>query len=308
MKASAEAPCKAIITGEHFVVHGSWALAAALGRRVRVDVETSDRFQLRSDRRHITRAALRPAERVVEAIAREFSFRPDIRVDISSEVPDGAGLGSSASTMVALVSALSRLKSLGLGRKEVVEFAMAGEKEIHGHPSGIDVSICALGGVILFKMGASPRQVRLSGPAKLLVVHSGRKRRTRTLIDRVSATRRSYPALFGGLARSASEVSRLAAERLAGGDMDGLGRLLTYNHAVLSFVGASNARLDGLVDLLLSLGCRGAKLTGAGGGGSVLAVAAEGKEKSTIAELKRRGFESFGTTIPVGGSRSWLRQ
>ncbi|MDG6898460.1 MAG: mevalonate kinase, partial [Nitrososphaerota archaeon] len=74
MKASAEAPCKAIITGEHFVVHGSWALAAALGRRVRVDVETSDRFQLRSDRRHITRAALRPAERVVEAIAREFSF------------------------------------------------------------------------------------------------------------------------------------------------------------------------------------------------------------------------------------------
>jgi len=307
LKSSAEAPCKAIITGEHFVVHGAWALVAALERKVRVDVEASDRFRIRSDRRGITRAALAPAERVVETMAREFSFRPNLRIEINSEVPDGAGLGSSASTMVALVSAISRLKSLGLGRREVIEFAMVGEREVHGHPSGIDVNICALGGVLLFRMGARPRQVRLSRPAKLLLVQSGVRRRTRRLIDRVAATKSRYPAMFGGLARSASEVSRLAADRLADGDMEGLGRLLTFNHAVLSSIGASNDRLDGLVDLLLSMGCRGAKLTGAGGGGSVLALAPEGKEKSTISALERRGFEAFEAKIPVGGARSWLR-
>jgi len=308
LKSSAEAPCKAIITGEHFVVHGAWALAAALGKKVRVDIEPSEKFRIHSDAHLASRSALAPAARVVELMAREFSFKPSLRVDISSEVPDGAGLGSSASTMVALVSALSRLKSLGLGRREVIEFAMVGEREIHGHPSGIDVNICTLGGVLLFKMGERPKPVSLSAPARLLVVHSGRKRKTRRLIDRVSATRSSYPALFGGLAQSSSDLSRLAADRLAAGDAKGLGRLLTYNHAVLSFIGASNARLDGLVDLLLSLGCAGAKLTGAGGGGSVIAVAAEGKEKSTISELKRRGFDAFEASIPVGGARSWLRR
>jgi mevalonate kinase len=83
---------------------------------------------------------------------------------------------------------------------------------------------------------------------------------------------------------------------------------MTYSHAVLSFVGASNTRLDGLVDLLLSMGCRGAKLTGAGGGGSVIAVTGEGKEKRTISELKRRGYDAFEAELPVGGARSWLRQ
>ena len=307
MRASAEAPCKAIITGEHFVVHGAWALVAALGKKVKVDVEQADRFQLRSDRRSISRAALAPAESVVETMAHEFSFKPNLRIQISSEVPDGAGLGSSASTMVALAAAISRLKSLGLGRREVIDFAMVGEKEIHGHPSGIDVNICATGGVLLFKMGARPKQVRLSGQATLLIVQSGRKRQTRKLIDRVATTKSRYPGLFEGLAESASEVSRMAADRLSAGDTEGLGRLLTFNHAVLSFIGASNERLDGLVDTLLSLGCKGAKLTGAGGGGSVIALAAEGKEKSTISELKRRGFDAFEAKIPVGGVRSWLR-
>jgi mevalonate kinase len=308
MKSSAEAPCKAIITGEHFVVHGSWALAVALGKKVRVDVEPSDRFRLHSHAEGITRAALAPAERVVEVMAREFSFKPNLRVDIYSEVPDGAGLGSSASTMVALVSSLSRLKSLGLGRREVIEFAMVGEKEVHGHPSGIDVNICAMGGAILFKMGAKPRPVRLARPVKLLIVHSGVKRRTRRLINRVAERKAQYPALFNGLSQYASEVGHVAAERLATGDMAGLGRIMTYSHAVLSFVGASNTRLDGLVDLLLSMGCRGAKLTGAGGGGSVIAVTGEGKEKRTISELKRRGYDAFEAELPVGGARSWLRQ
>ena len=140
----------------------------------------------------------------------------------------------------------------------------------------------------------------------MLVAYSGRKRSTRRLISRVTKAKEKYPAFFQGLADSASEVSRLAAQRLALGDMAGLGRLLTYNQAVLSSLGASNSRLDELVDVLLSVGCLGAKLTGAGGGGSVIAVPPKGKEKSTISELKRRGFEAFEANIPVGGVSSWL--
>ncbi|HME19192.1 MAG TPA: mevalonate kinase [Nitrososphaerales archaeon] len=308
MKAIAQAPSKVIITGEHFVVHGSWALAAAIGKKVTVEVEASDRLSVNSGLfGGSSRSALRPVSEVVESMARRFSFNRDLRVSISSEVPGGAGLGSSASTMVAVAAAVSKLQSLELGTKELVECAMVGEEEVHGRPSGIDVAVCAHGGVVLFRPGSVPRRVRLDGRRRVLVVLSGSSRSTKRLIGHVADVKGSLPAYFAGLAESAGDIALLAADRLERGDMKGLGKLLTYNHAVLSAVGVSTPGLDQLVDLLLSLGCYGAKLTGAGGGGSVLAVAGDGKEKRIISEVSKRGFEAFVCVIPVEGVKSWLR-
>ena len=95
MRAVAEAPCKAIITGEHFVVHGAWALAAALGRRVRVEASEADRISVESNMARPGSPAPSPLQKVVEALARENSFRPRLSVEVDSSVPDGAGLGSS---------------------------------------------------------------------------------------------------------------------------------------------------------------------------------------------------------------------
>jgi mevalonate kinase len=156
-------------------------------------------------------------------------------------------------------------------------------------------------------MGEEPRKVRFAGSRRFLIVQSGVKRSTRTLIDKVSRMKETYPGLFAGLSSSASFISEIAATRLVNGDMEELGRLLTYNHAVLSMVGASTPSLDGLVDLLLSLGCYGAKLTGAGGGGSVVAIPREGSTDALIGELKSRGFEAFQTTVPCDGVKSWLK-
>ncbi len=306
MKATAFAPSKVIVTGEHFVVHGSWALAAAIGKGVSVTVEDADRLTLSSDRfPRSTSGALAPLTRVVESLANAYGFSKSIRVTVSSEVPDGAGLGSSAATMVALASAVSELRGIDLRKDEVILHAMAGEKEVHGRPSGIDPAACALGGVILFRAGQRPKAITLQGSRRLLVVYSGRKRSTSQLISRVSGVNERFPHFFAGLAASVSELSQSAASRLAEGDMRGVGRLLLANHAILSGVGASTPELDGLVDLMLSLGCHGAKLTGAGGGGSVLAVAPEGKVKSVISEVKGRGFEAFESVIPVNGVKSW---
>jgi mevalonate kinase len=308
-RAFAEAPSKAIIAGEHFVVHGSRALAVAIGRTVRVKVEEAPRLIVNSNRLPATdREPPLPVNTVVAAIASEFSFRPCMRLDISSSVPDGAGLGSSASTMVAVAAAVARYHSIELSKAELVRFAMLGEAEIHGNPSGVDVNICVYGGAILFRMGTQPRRVRLEAGRRLLIAYSGRQRSTRTMIDRVSQMKEQRPSLFRGLTGSIDEISLLAAERLSTGDMAGLGSLLTLNHAVLSFVGVSDGRLDDLVEILLSLGCFGAKLTGAGGGGSVIAVAPERKGNSIISQLARRGFEAFETEVPVKGVRSWLEQ
>lgn len=307
MKAIAESPTKTIITGEHFVVHGAWALAAAVDRKVRVEVEPARGLEVSSDRFPDGAAELAPVEKVVKGMAAARGFSPDLRVSVTSKVPDGAGLGSSAATMVAVAAAVAKLNSHRLSTSELVGFAMLGEQEVHGRPSGVDVNICAYGGVILYRMGSAPKRVSLRGERRLLLVYSGKKRSTMELITRVSSMKKRYPALFQGLASGASEVSLLAADLLAEGDMAGLGRLMTFNHGVLSAVGASNGTLDELVDLLLSSGCTGAKLTGAGGGGSVIATAAEGRQKSIVNRLEARGLDAFQVKIPVGGVESWLR-
>jgi len=309
VKAIAEAPGKAIITGEHFVVHGAWALAAALPRKVRVTVEPSSKFEVISDlSRRGESPELVPVSNVVEEMAREYSEKPTVRVTITSEVPGGAGLGSSAATMVAVAAAFSRLNSLGLTVNNLVECAMVGEQSVHGKPSGVDPAVCAHGGVILFRTGSPLKRVPLYGKRSLILSYSGLKRSTRGQIGRVTKMKDMYPGMFESLAGGIGELSLRASEMLLRGDMSGLGTLLTVNHAALMSLGVSNDTLDGMVDLLLTLGSYGAKLTGAGGGGSVLAVAPEGKEKSIVSGLSARGFETFRVKIPVEGVRSWLER
>ncbi|MDG7010612.1 MAG: mevalonate kinase [Nitrososphaerota archaeon] len=308
MEAVAEAPSKVIITGEHFVVHGAWALAAALPRKVRVKVSQARKLAVRSDRYGAAAPDLAPVRRIVEGVRKEFSVGDSVEVTISSQVPEGAGLGSSASTMVAVASALSKFHSLGLKVDDIVRLSMLGEQDVHGRPSGIDPTICAYGGVILFKPGSRPRRVRLSRPMTVIVSYSGVKRATKGQIGRVSQVKERYPGLFSGLAGAVSELSLDASRRLAGGDLEGLGGLLALDHAALDSLGVSNETLDSIVDLMGSLGCYGAKLTGAGGGGSVLGVAPEAKEKSIVSGLSARGFETFAARIPVEGVKSWLER
>lgn len=308
MKAVAEAPSKVIITGEHFVVHGAWALAAALPRRVRVEVEGAPGFSVRSDRLEERSPKLAPVSRVVEEMAREFSVSGSVKLTISSAVPEGAGLGSSAATMVAVASAFSRFHSLGLGVDELVRLAMVGEMDVHGRPSGVDPTVCARGGVILFRPGSKPRTVRLDRGRALIVSFSGANRSTRRQIGRVADKREEYPGLFSALSGGVSGLSLRAAGLLSRGDMRELGGLLAVNHAVLETVGVSNGVLDSIVDLMAELGCYGAKLTGAGGGGSVVGVGPEAKEKSIVSGLSARGFETFAAKIPAGGVRSWLER
>ncbi len=308
MKAVAEAPSKVIITGEHFVVHGAWALAAALPRGVRVEMSNSNRFEAISDRFDSQTPELKPVGLVVEEMAREFSADPKVKVSISSAVPQGAGLGSSASTMVAVASAFSRLNSLGLGPEELARFSMAGERAIHGKPSGIDSAICSHGGILLFKTGRRPRKISFAGHKSLIVSYSGQSRSTRGQIGRVSSFKKTLPGLFSVLSQSVSDLSLRAAEKFAGRDMRGLGRVLSLNQAVLGFIGVSNLTLNMMVDYLASTGSYGAKLTGAGGGGSVVAVAPEAKEKSIVSGLRARGFETFIARVPAKGVRSWLER
>jgi mevalonate kinase len=249
-----------------------------------------------------------PVEKLIREMYSERSLKPRVRVAISSELPTGAGLGSSASTMVATVAAVSRLEGWSMDVASIIDTAMLGERLVHGRPSGIDVAVSAIGGVLQFRVGEEPKRLDLSMPVKLLVVYSGERRSSKRLISKVSSMKDVYPHLFSKLCDSESLVTALATEALLDGRLEDLGRLMTYNHAVLAMVGASNRKLDGLVDLCLGYGCYGAKLTGAGGGGSVLGVASAGGGKRVAAHLVKRGFRAFLSEVPSGGVKVWASE
>lgn len=308
MRAVAEAPSKVVITGEHFVVHGAWALAAALPRRVRVEVEEAPRLQVSSDLGPDAKSRLRPVERVVQALAREYSVPSAVKVSVTSAIPEGAGLGSSASTMVATAAAFSRFHSLRLGVGQLTRFAMVGEQDVHGRPSGIDPTVSALGGVILFKPGSRARRLELPGRRSLIVAFSGIRRSTRGQIGKVAEVRERFPGFFSMLADAVGDLSLEAAQSLEEGDMRRVGSLLAVNHAALAALGVSNGTLDGMVDLMASAGAYGAKVTGGGGGGSVVGVCPEAKQKKILSTLSARGFDTFSARIPTEGVRSWLER
>ncbi|HUK74805.1 MAG TPA: mevalonate kinase [Nitrososphaerales archaeon] len=305
MKGVAEAPGKVIISGEHFVVHGAAALAAAIERKVRVEATRSDRLAVVSNL--LDPEALKPAKKVVESLYKARKGEPRVSISITSTLTEGAGLGSSAATLVAVAGATSALEGWGLDGMALARASEAGERLVHGNPSGIDAATSAMGGVIVFRRGEEPRRLELPAPVTLLVASSGMRRNTGRLVSKVTGMKETYPSLFASLCESASLVSRLCAEALAKGDTASLGSLMTYGHAVLARAGASNKRLDELVDLCLSAGCLGAKLTGAGGGGSVLAVPpADPEEARAVAQrLTKSGHAAFLTKIPTEGARSW---
>ncbi|MDA4118107.1 MAG: mevalonate kinase [Thaumarchaeota archaeon] len=304
----AEAPGKVIISGEHFVVHGATAVASAIERKVRVEATRSNEVQISSQLRGAR--VLLPSRKLVDSLYKLHGHLPRVKISITSALADGAGLGSSAATMLAITGAVSALEGWDRDVPSLIERASAGERVIHGRPSGVDATVSAMGGVILYRMGEPPRRVDVNGPVRLLVAYSGRRRSTGKLIKKVAGMKKSYPAMFAHLCESATMISKLCSERLLEGDSLGLARLMTYNHAVLGSAGASNRRLDALVDLCLASGCLGAKLTGAGGGGSVLAVPPvdEVEAQAAIGKLARKGYSSFFTVIPTEGLRIWTEE
>ncbi|HUI01663.1 MAG TPA: mevalonate kinase [Nitrososphaerales archaeon] len=304
-KGVAEAPGKVIISGEHFVVHGATALSAAIERKVRVEASRAPALKVESSIRSPVQLA--PVKKLVESLYKARDRQPSVNIAITSDIAEGSGLGSSAATMVATTAAIAVLEEWAVDQAFLIQAAETGEKLVHGNPSGIDATTSAMGGVLTFKKGQPPRALELQSSVRLLVAYSGQRRDSGRLIRKVGEMKDTYPSLFASLCDSATIVSNLCARALAKGDLPLLGSLMTYNHAVLARAGASNDKLDRLVDLCLRSDCLGAKLTGAGGGGSVVAVPPQDPQRAEDCanKLKRSGFGAFFTTLPAEGVRSW---
>ncbi|MFQ6134762.1 MAG: mevalonate kinase [Nitrososphaerales archaeon] len=309
---TARAPGKIIIVGEHFVVHGSYALAAAIDRGSTVHASLSDRSVILSRDLRLTAELpnrvprrLTPLAETLKATLKYLGERRGLKLELKSDMPRAAGLGSSAAGSVALVTAASSALGHTLKAEETVELAMVSERIIHGNPSGIDPTAATYGGVMLFKKGLPPRPVELEASTDFIVGFSGVGRSTSKMIRRFSEARRSRPSTFGALVRSSSTLAETAASALAGGDLTTLAAVLNFNHAVLSSLGVSSGMLDRLVEAALNAGCLGAKLTGGGGGGCIIALPRAGEFGVVLKRMRRYAADAWVVKVPKSGVRVW---
>jgi mevalonate kinase len=310
---STSAPGKIILCGEHFVVHGSYSLAAAISRRVYVSVREIEGTRSRivangltsiinSDDRRFP-AVKTVARMILSGAEKKFLQRP-FEIAITSEIPPGSGLGSSSAVSVACAAALKDFLEQPAGKENIADIALQGERAVHGNPSGIDIQASFRGGLILFKKGQETRSIELSEPFRLLVVFSGRKRSTSRLIAKVAQTKSEYPHYFQRLADSASQQSLAISNIAKTGEIEKMGPLFATAQAQLAWIGVSTPQLERLMEYLYGREeVLGVKLTGAGGGGSVIVAVRQDSIDSVLRFVSGRYPYSFISEIPQEGLR-----
>jgi mevalonate kinase len=284
---------KVILLGEHAVVYGRPALAAGLKLGLEVEVrEASGVARLESDRPELADDP-RPHELVAAAATALGLASRGFVVRVRSELPAGAGLGSSAALAVAVLRALAVVAGRTLSADEELALGRELEAIFHGHPSGIDPAAAALGSCFRFVRGEPPRVTRMSPPEALplVIALAGSRRSTGTAVQglrqRWQAEPRRYEALFD---RVAAVVER-GARALEQGDLGALGDAFNQNQELLAELGVSAPEVDALVTRARTAGALGAKLTGGGAGGAVIALAPE--PERLAAALAGGGTESI---------------
>ncbi len=313
---STSAPGKIILSGEHFVVHGSYSLAAAVSKRVYVTVKEIEGSRSRIVANGLTSnvhaddgsfPAVKTVARALLSDTGKDTQQTPFEISISSEIPPGSGLGSSSAVSVACAAALKDFLAHSGDKDLIADLAFQGEKAVHGNPSGIDIQASYLGGLILFKKGEETQMIDLPEPFSLLVVFSGKKRSTSRLIAKVAQTKAEYPHYFQRLADSASELSLKILEASKVRDLERIGALFTEAETSLAWIGVSTPQLESLIDFLFGKEeVHGAKLTGAGGGGSVIVAVRQDAINSVLKFVSSQYPYSFITEIPQEGLR-WER-
>ncbi len=279
---------KLILCGEHAVVYGHPALAIGVERTTTVDLHPANGPTTVHSAKGVDAQLLRAVHGVVGPAG--------WRVELTSDIPMGRGMGSSAALSVALVRAYAKAIHTTLTAEQTHEQALAVETLFHGTPSGIDNAVAALGGLVHFRRtDTGPVWTSLPCPALTVVVlDSGTAGNTRDLVAGVRQRHPGNNAILDAIGALTPQIQAALT------DLDNLGPLLHQNHQMLDELGVSTPTLDALVGFAMSAGATGAKLAGAGGGGVVLAVTHTPDELVTRAA--HAGIDAFCTPIATGAA------
>ena len=316
-KGKASAPAKIILFGEHFVVYGNPAILASIDRRITVETKKGKdgKVTIRSDiaagefdgstfkliEGSNARASLEPIYFAATQALAAKKQQAGLEVDIVSDIPYGVGLGSSAAALVATIAAVDSL--LGKAdRKKICESAIEAERIIHKNSSGADCYVSTFGGLIHYSKGQEYKKIDAKAKLFLVIGDTGIKHNTGELVSSVRKLKEANQMSFAGLMSQSKDICNQALAALNNGNVDHLGMLMNENQLLLERLGVSHEKADELIDIARRAGALGAKITGAGGGGAIIALAATKEDSEAIAAgIKEAGYNAFEVEIDSKG-------
>jgi mevalonate kinase len=299
--AEASAPAKIILFGEHAVVHGQPAIAAPVtalrARAAAQPAEPGTGLILNIADLGQTLALVpgqpvpdHPLARAAALCLDAIQAEPvDATISLRSEIPMASGLGSGAALTAALMRALISAAGATLTDDALNGLVYEVEREFHGTPSGIDNTVVVFERALCFVRGQPPALLAVGKPFHLIVADTGIQSSTKEAVGAVHALLAVDPdgvrTVFGRI----GEIVWAAREAIQAGVTSALGPLMDENHALLQRLTVSSPELDHLVDAARLAGALGAKLSGGGRGGNLIAYAAEGMEESVRRALLNAG-------------------
>jgi mevalonate kinase len=284
------APGKIFLFGEHAVVYGKTAIACAIDLRAYVTVESSSSVQMKSPGGNIDlNPRKHPYIYAVVEIFKELTTVSGVCIDIHSDIPVGSGLGSSAAVTIATIKALDTFYGTNLSLDEIAQMGHRVETEVQGRASPTDTFVSTFGGMVQI-----PDRKKLGFYDMLIVIgNTGKFSSTRKIVSNVAALRERHPAVIGQIMDTVSAISETGIEFIREGDFHTVGELMNINQGLLDSIGVGSKELSELVYASRKAGALGSKITGAGGGGCMIALC-EHKNLSRVAHsIKRAGGDSF---------------
>jgi mevalonate kinase len=295
---------KVILLGEHTVVYGAAALAAGIERGARATASAlahgAPSVLRLGDATIVADAADQGGlARALAALLAAGDPLPPLEIHAESDLPPGSGLGSSAAIGVAVARA-----AMAIGGAEaplddaVIARADAWERVFHGNPSGIDTAASALGGCFRFTRREGVRVLAPARELELCVGLTGISASTRVMVEGLAHLRTREPKLVDESIEGIAALVENAVKALEVGDLEALGEQMNRNQLLLAGLRLSTEKIEELCALARGARALGAKLTGKGGGGAVVALARDNDGADAVLTAWRRaGYQGFSTRV-----------
>lgn len=300
-----------ILFGEHFIVYGGKAVLCSINRRIFVESELAgDKIIVSSDLGSLEAPVgaqiesvdyvFRPIVFLAQKALRQFNSNSGIKISVRSEIPSGVGLGSSSACCVAAASSIFGLFAKP-SKEEILRNAIEAEKTIFERTSGADTNVCTYGGIMEYSKSGI-KKLDLSPSFKIVVANSKMAHSTSQVVAKVKKFKEDHPDVFSALCDNESSLIEEALEDLKRNDVASLGIRMKVNQAHLEKIGISNQTLNAMIALLNGV-AYGAKITGAGDGGCVIALV-DGKNLDKTLDVLGSKYDCFSAEIDTAGVRS----
>jgi mevalonate kinase len=302
---------KVILFNEHFVVYGLPAIASAIGAKTTALVQRRAGYgvEIEDERPETKGYKAEKAAQQKESLDLMLKFmkidtmRNAYRVTLGGDLLAASGVGASAASCAAIARAFSEELQLNYSDDKVNEAAYEGEKGYHGTPSGIDNTAATYGGLIWYKRERASHlmeRMRLKKPVEIVMGNTGLVADTKVVVGGVKERKEKEPEKYGQMFHDAEQLVYEARKELEALNLKKVGEYMNQNHTLLQQIGVSCPELDLLVDLARNNGALGAKLTGTGKGGYMVALTPTKVLQERVARaMEKKGFQALRTTIGV---------